>query len=182
MIKKTITKVAATLAISALFSGCAPIISGVINASINEDSLVEKTATYFSAPRESIAISGIKKEALATSYLATYKGKSYNCSVYYGAVNCKSPGPQDARVDADIVSREQVRAATPSAADIQTAATDRGMTPAQAQARLNQLGYEVGTPDGILGKKSVEKLKAFQKSRGLATNGKLDEPTIQALR
>ena len=56
------------------------------------------------------------------------------------------------------------------------------MTPAQAQARLNQLGYHVGATDGVFGKKSVAKLKLFQKSRGLAMSGKLDLPTVEALR
>ena len=62
------------------------------------------------------------------------------------------------------------------------AANDNGITPAQAQARLNQLGYAVGVPDGVFGRKSVEKLKLFQKSRGLVVSGKLDEPTVNALR
>jgi len=55
------------------------------------------------------------------------------------------------------------------------------MTPAQAQARLNQLGYPVGNPDGVWGKKSIEQLKLFQKNHGLPATGKLDDATISAL-
>jgi hypothetical protein len=51
-----------------------------------------------------------------------------------------------------------------------------------AQTRLNQLGYPVGTPDGVMGKHSVEMLKQFQKNHGLAATGKLDDATVAALR
>ncbi len=56
------------------------------------------------------------------------------------------------------------------------------MTFVQAQTRLNQLGFPVGTPDGAFGKKSVQQLKLFQTSRGLKDTGRLDSSTIEALR
>lgn len=55
------------------------------------------------------------------------------------------------------------------------------MTPVRAQARLNELGFTVGKPDGILGKKSIAQLKAFQASKGLVQTGKLDPATVAAL-
>ncbi len=56
-----------------------------------------------------------------------------------------------------------------------------GLTAAQAQARLNMLGFPVGRPDGNFGKKSVAQLKAFQASKGLAQTGQLDADTTAAL-
>lgn len=56
-----------------------------------------------------------------------------------------------------------------------------GMSYAQAQTRLNELGFTVGTPDGVMGKKSVQQLKLFQKSRGLQETGRLDAATSAAL-
>lgn len=55
------------------------------------------------------------------------------------------------------------------------------ITAKQAQERLNTLGFPVGTPDGIFGKKSVSQLRAFQASKDLPQTGKLDEATIIAL-
>lgn len=170
MSKKIIARVAIILAGSAFISACAPMISGVMNASVDENSVFEKTAKYFGVARESITISSIEKGALETSYQAKHAGKIYNCLIYYGAVSCKQPGVQN-----DLV----MTAGEGSRLEL---ANDHTMTPAQAQARLNQLGYPVGSPDGVFGKKSVEKLKLFQKSRGLAASGKLDYPTIEALR
>ena len=55
------------------------------------------------------------------------------------------------------------------------------MSPLQAQTRLNALGFSVGTPDGVFGKRSVAQLKAFQASKGLPQTGQLDAATVAAL-
>jgi hypothetical protein len=47
----------------------------------------------------------------------------------------------------------------------------------EAQKKLDELGYDVGKPDGIWGNKSVEAVKSFQHDTGLAETGKLDELT-----
>ncbi len=44
----------------------------------------------------------------------------------------------------------------------------------QIQARLNDLGYNVGKPDGIIGSRSRKAIKAFQKKRGLPADGYAD--------
>lgn len=62
-----------------------------------------------------------------------------------------------------------------------TQAPKAGMTPQQAQCRLNQLGFPVGSPDGVFGKKSVQQLKLFQQSKGLPQTGQLDDTTVEAL-
>jgi len=169
---------AIVLIASFVLSGCAPIISGAMNATLDENAVIEKTAKYFGSSREKITISSIDKGALATSYKATYAGKIYNCSIYYGQVTCTQAGVQD-DLSATKSSASQLPAALPSA--LSNTSVVATMTPAQVQARLNQLGYPVGSPDGIFGKKSIEGLKSFQKDRGLPVSGKLDSATISAL-
>ena len=142
-----------------------------MNQSNDEKTITEKTIAYFNTNRDAIKISAIEKHALATTYQTIYAGNIYSCSVYYGEVTCKSP-----RVF--ISSESKTKAVTESVSP--SNATE--MSISQAQARLNELGYTVGQPDGVLGKKSIEKLKLFQRSRGLGISGKLDIPTVTALR
>jgi hypothetical protein len=61
------------------------------------------------------------------------------------------------------------------------ASSSATMSNTQAQARLNALGFPVGTPDGNFGKKSIAQLKAFQASKGLPQTGQLDAATVAAL-
>lgn len=52
---------------------------------------------------------------------------------------------------------------------------------AQAQAKLNSLGFNTGTPDGIAGARTRQAIQQFQKSKALDVNGQLDGPTLRAL-
>jgi hypothetical protein len=52
---------------------------------------------------------------------------------------------------------------------------------AQAQARLNALGFNVGKPDGIAGPMTRQAIQRFQRSKGLEVNGQLDGQTLSAL-
>lgn len=72
-----------------MITGCAPMISGAMNASLNEKEVVTKTANYFGSQENDINVTNISKGALETTYKVTYKNSLYNCSIYYGAVNCK---------------------------------------------------------------------------------------------
>lgn len=58
---------------------------------------------------------------------------------------------------------------------------DKGEAVKELQTRLNDLGYAVGTPDGIFGKKSEEAVKSFQKDQGLEATGVVDEATWELL-
>ncbi|MFQ6370599.1 lytic murein transglycosylase [Shewanella sp. YIC-542] len=49
------------------------------------------------------------------------------------------------------------------------------------QQQLNALGFDSGTPDGILGSNSRNSLRAFQASKGLIADGFPDEATFKAL-
>ena len=56
-----------------------------------------------------------------------------------------------------------------------------GLALKDAQARLNELGYNAGVPDGAMGGKTTAALRAFQKDRGLAQSGRLDAATVGEL-
>ncbi|GIU52666.1 lytic murein transglycosylase [Shewanella sp. KT0246] len=49
------------------------------------------------------------------------------------------------------------------------------------QAKLNELGFDVGKPDGVLGRNSIAGVQAFQRSKDLVADGFPDEKTFTAL-
>jgi curli biogenesis system outer membrane secretion channel CsgG len=49
----------------------------------------------------------------------------------------------------------------------------------EAQAKLNQLGYDLGTPDGKMGAKTQSALRDYQADRNIPVTGRLD-PATQA--
>lgn len=51
----------------------------------------------------------------------------------------------------------------------------------KVQIALNKRGYSCGTPDGIMGKKTVAALKKFQKDKGLTVDGKIGPQVKKAL-
>ena len=55
------------------------------------------------------------------------------------------------------------------------------MSVAEAQQRLNELGYNVGTPDGGMGPRTASGLRSFQPANGLPATGRLDPATMDAL-
>jgi peptidoglycan hydrolase-like protein with peptidoglycan-binding domain len=57
-----------------------------------------------------------------------------------------------------------------------------GMTIFELQERLNELGYKLGTVDGVSGPKTVEALKKFQSDNKLSPTGTVDPETIRKLR
>ena len=52
----------------------------------------------------------------------------------------------------------------------------------EVQTKLSNMGYDVGTPDGIAGKKTENAVRMFQQSHGLQVNGQMNPATIQAIR
>lgn len=50
-----------------------------------------------------------------------------------------------------------------------------------AQARLTILGYEPGPPDGVVGQRTRDAIRAFQADRGLPETGEIDPPTERTL-
>lgn len=56
------------------------------------------------------------------------------------------------------------------------------MSVLELQQRLAELGYDPGPRDGVMGRKTVDALKKFQRKSNLATSGDLDSDTVQRLR
>jgi peptidoglycan hydrolase-like protein with peptidoglycan-binding domain len=52
---------------------------------------------------------------------------------------------------------------------------------AQAQIKLNALGFKVGAADGKIGAKTRAALKSFQRKHGIAVSGELDATTSEKL-
>lgn len=52
----------------------------------------------------------------------------------------------------------------------------------EIQNELNRLGYPAGTADGIIGRRTVDAARAYQRAVGLTTNGKLTPALLQSLR
>lgn len=90
--KKLVSMMVSLITGVVLTSGCAPMISGAMNATVTDDVVFEKTAKYFGVSHNEIKITSIDKGVLETSYQVRYAGKFYNCSIYYGSVTCKQPG------------------------------------------------------------------------------------------
>ncbi|WP_198970590.1 peptidoglycan-binding domain-containing protein [Xylophilus sp. ASV27] len=72
------------------------------------------------------------------------------------------------------------------AAPSQTSAPRAGaaagaMSLRDAQAKLNQLGYNTGTPDGSMGPRTAAAFRAFQKDAGIPQSGRLDAATAAEL-
>ena len=57
-----------------------------------------------------------------------------------------------------------------------------GMTIFEMQERLNELGYKLGTVDGVSGPRTIEALKKFQGDNKLPPTGTIDPETIRKLR
>ena len=49
------------------------------------------------------------------------------------------------------------------------------------QRGLTRAGFDAGTPDGVIGKKTEAAITAYQQSRGLAVTGEPSRPLLQAL-
>ena len=83
----SLAAITATLSLS----GCAAV-AGVMNGATNEEAVATKTAAYFSTDRAHINVTDIGGWLHETTYKATYKNTTYNCSIVYGSVICTKPG------------------------------------------------------------------------------------------
>lgn len=63
----------------------------------------------------------------------------------------------------------------------ETSATLSDTTIRRAQEALEKAGYEIGTPDGQIGPRTIAVLKRFQTDHFLPVTGQLDETTLGAL-
>ncbi|MBY3201332.1 TerB N-terminal domain-containing protein [Rhizobium laguerreae] len=60
-------------------------------------------------------------------------------------------------------------------------AEENSRSPREVQQALADAGFSPGKPDGMWGKKSINALKAFQKSRGLPQSGVIDDRVLKQL-
>jgi len=51
----------------------------------------------------------------------------------------------------------------------------------EIQIVLNERGFNVGRPDGHLGKRTIEALTTFQRQQGFQATGRIDSQTVSAL-
>ncbi len=51
----------------------------------------------------------------------------------------------------------------------------------KAQAMLNERGFDVGTPDGLIGPQTRQAISEFQRSAGIPVTGKVDKNLLKAL-
>ena len=64
---------------------------------------------------------------------------------------------------------------------VQGSASTQSMTLKDAQTKLNELGFNVGKPDGSMGPRTKSQLIKFQQSRKIPATGTLDEATVAEL-
>lgn len=74
-----------------------------------------------------------------------------------------------------------VQAPATPAPSSETIARDKD-TVREMQTKLSTLGYNVGTPDGVAGKKTETSVRQFQQANGLQVTGLFNPATIQAIR
>jgi hypothetical protein len=70
--------------------------------------------------------------------------------------------------------------ASPSASPATSVVSPTGDT-AAAQQRLKDRGYYAGPVDGVMGPRTAEALRAYQRDRGFSATGRLDSQTASAL-
>jgi len=123
-------------------------------------------------------------------YLGTNYGmyRSLDRGVSWASINApkpKAPAPSKSRRrlgrTATSSSRNEVAATTPPVAVKIAGAKSPDDTVKRAQESLNVAGYDVGTPDGVAGTRTVAAIRKFQEDKGLPLTGKIDEATLAAL-
>ncbi len=67
------------------------------------------------------------------------------------------------------------------AGGVNSAANNTQVLVLKAQAMLNSRGFEVGTPDGLMGPKTRNAIREFQRSAGIPVTGKVDGKLLSAL-
>lgn len=92
------------------------------------------------------------------------------------AVESWSAKPLDQRANSVNIPGEWTGEAQTS-----TGAIDMGKAIRNIQAILNKNGYDAGQPDGLMGKKTLAAIKAFQKSNGMSDDGNITEELVRKL-
>jgi peptidoglycan hydrolase-like protein with peptidoglycan-binding domain len=119
-----------------------------------------------------------------TIYLGTNLGvyRSLDRGASWSTLVGKKPAPpkRSARKPAGSTARTQQRPTNPGERIVVAPKVPDDVV-RKAQEALDRAGYEIGTPDGHLGPRTVAALKRFQSDRYLPVTGEIDEATIGAL-
>lgn len=89
------------------------------------------------------------------------------------------PESSSSQVLRPIVQPAAAPAPAPESAAANIMANPRGVL--RVQRRLKELGFDVGTVDGVSGRRTVDALRLFQRANGLTVNGLVDAPTFEKL-
>ena len=120
-------------------------------------------------------------------YRSTDRGASWSP---IGAPNVESPAARPTRRRGTVAARRRAAArrsttttsaAQPTAPPVPNAASSERAQTKAAQAALNAAGYDVGTPDGAAGTRTIEALRKFQTDKQLPVTGTFDDTTLTAL-
>jgi len=129
-----------------------------------------------------------------TIYLGTNLGvyRSTDRGLSWGPIAARKPATGPARKRSTPAVRRTVAQSRPaSSRSVTTPPSKPGQriagpkpnddTLRRAQQALERAGYEIGTPDGQMGPRTVAAIKRFQSDRYLSVSGQLDETTLAAL-
>jgi photosystem II stability/assembly factor-like uncharacterized protein len=109
-------------------------------------------------------------------YLGTNMGlyRSLDRGASWSPVGAPKSGPADK-------SKKGSRSKSSRARGAAAAAGSSDDMVRRAQEALNSAGYDVGTPDGRAGTRTVAAIRKFQEDKGVPVSGKLDDATLSAL-
>ena len=110
-------------------------------------------------------------------YLGTNHGvyRSTDRGASWAPMGAPKAGPSSGK-KSKTTRRSKASSSRPAAPSI-----ERSEQVKQAQEALNAAGYDVGTPDGAAGTRTVSAIRGFQAEKGIPISGKLDDATLTAL-
>lgn len=106
------------------------------------------------------------------------------------ALLTKLAARRNCKLDDDLAAVEPVKPSptvaktppTPAPARLSAVPPPTSMTNIEVQRKLLALGYQVGKPDGVMGQRTVDSIKKFQKENSLPLTGIADTETTIKLR
>ena len=109
-------------------------------------------------------------------YLGTNMGlyRSVDRGASWAPIGAPKTGPAEK-------SKKGARSKSSRARGASTAASASDDMVKRAQEALNAAGYDVGTPDGRAGTRTVAAIRKFQEDKGIPVSGKLDDATLSSL-
>ncbi|HST52499.1 MAG TPA: YCF48-related protein [Pyrinomonadaceae bacterium] len=119
----------------------------------------------------------------STAHAATTVGSTAGARVasHHGTGRRVATRGSAARTASPEATHAEESAAPPTPTPSVAVRPSSNETVKRAQAALNLAGYDVGTPDGVAGTRTVSVLRKFQADKNIPVTGKFDAPTLVAL-